>query len=123
MGLDEESYPDIALGDLPNVYPYHMTITGEGMIAKRRAAGCLIGYVPAPVSDAGAYDEIEELEKTLDEYAHMKETGSGADDMEPTILNLVKKAKLDQDLSYKEGEDFDTYVGSVHNYIEELKDK
>lgn len=96
VGLDEESYPDIALGDLPNVYPYHMTITGEGMIAKRRASGCLIGYMPAPVADAGAYDEIEELEKTLDEYAHQKETGNGAEDMKPTLLGLVKKAKLDQ---------------------------
>lgn len=122
VGLDEESYPDIALGDLPNVYPYHMTITGEGMIAKRRASGCLIGYMPAPVADAGAYDEIEELEKTLDEYAHQKETGNGAEDMKPTLLGLVKKAKLDQDLPYKEGDDFDAYLSDVHNYIEELKD-
>lgn len=107
---DEESYPDIALGDLPNVYPYHMTITGEGMIAKRRppaalSATCrLLQPMPAPS------DEIEELEKTLDEYAHQKETGNGAEDMKPTLLGLVKKAKLDQDLPYKEGDDFDAYL-------------
>ena len=57
VGLDADSFPDIALGDLPNIYPYHMTITGEGMIAKRRSSACLIGYLPAPVADAGAYDE------------------------------------------------------------------
>lgn len=78
--------------------------------------------MPAPVADAGAYDEIEELEKTLDEYAHQKETGNGAEDMKPTLLGLVKKAKLDQDLPYKEGDDFDAYLSDVHNYIEELKD-
>ena len=32
-GLDRESYPDLSLGDLPNIYPYHMTITGEGIQA------------------------------------------------------------------------------------------
>lgn len=122
VGLDEESYPDIALGDLPNVYPYHMTITGEGMIAKRRAAGCLIGYQPAPVSDAGAYDDLAELEKTMDEYAHMKETGGDLTDLEASILELVKKAKLDSDVIREEDESFDDYMGRLHNYIEELKD-
>lgn len=121
-GLDEESYPDIALGDLPNVYPYHMTITGEGMIAKRRSSGCLIGYMPAPVADAGAYDELEELEKTMDEYAHLKETGNDVSDMEKPILELVKKAKLESDVPMKEGTAFDDYVAELHNYIEELKD-
>ena len=122
VGLDEESYPDIALGDLPNVYPYHMTITGEGMIAKRRAAGCLVGYMPAPVSDAGAYDEMAELEKTMDEYAHLKETGNDVSDMENPILELVKKAKLENDMPRTEEMSFDDYVSELHNYIEELKD-
>lgn len=122
VGLDEESYPDIALGDIPNVYPYHMTITGEGMIAKRRASGCLIGYMPAPVSDAGAYDEMAELEKTMDECAHLKETGSDVGDMEKPIMDLVKKAKLDTDVARGDDESFDDYMGRLHNYIEELKD-
>lgn len=47
VGLDEESYPDIALGDIPNIYPYHMTITGEGMIAKRRASAQARGELHA----------------------------------------------------------------------------
>ena len=121
VGLDEDSFPDIALGDLPNVYPYHMTITGEGMIAKRRASACLIDYLPAPVADAGAYDELAELEKTLDEYAHLKETGSDVSDMEKPILELAQKAKLGDDVVYEEGH-FEDYVSALHDTIEELKD-
>lgn len=34
----------------------------------------------------------------------------------------MKKAKLDQDIPYEEGTDFDEYAASLHNYIEELKD-
>lgn len=121
-GLDEASYPDIALGDLPNIYPYHMTITGEGMIAKRRAAACLIGYLPAPLTDAGAYDEIAELEKTLDEYVRLKEAGSDVSDMNQSILDLVRKAKLEQDVPYDASRPFEEYTASLHDYIEELKD-
>lgn len=122
VGLDEESFPDIALGDLPNIYPYHMTITGEGMIAKRRASACLIGYLPAPVADAGVYDELAELEKTMDEYAHLKESGSDVSDMEKPIRDLAEKAKLGEDIPYEENQPFDDYVGALHDYIEELKD-
>ena len=122
VGLDEESFPDIALGDLPNIYPYHMTITGEGMIAKRRASACLIGYLPAPVADAGAYDELAELEKTMDEYAHLKESGSDVSDMEKPIRDLAIQAKLDEDIPYTDGQSFADYVSALHDYIEELKD-
>lgn len=122
VGLDEESFPDIALGDLPNIYPYHMTITGEGMIAKRRASACLIGYLPAPVADAGVYDELAELEKTMDEYAHLKESGSDVSDMEKPIRDLAEKAKLGEDIPYDANQPFDDYVGALHDYIEELKD-
>lgn len=102
VGLDEESYPDIALGDIPNIYPYHMTITGEGMIAKRRASACLVSYMPAPVADAGAYDEIAELEKTIDEYAALKGNGSDVSAMEEPIRKLAVKAKLDEEIPYHE---------------------
>ena len=45
-GLDCSCYPDLALGDLPNIYPYNITITGEGIQAKRR--GCLLYTSPSP---------------------------------------------------------------------------
>lgn len=61
-GLNNTCYPDISLGDLPNIYPYLITITGEGIQAKRRGAACLIEHLPPPMTDAGVYDELEELE-------------------------------------------------------------
>lgn len=122
-GLDKNSYPDIVLGDLLNIYPYHMTITGEGMIAKRRASACLIGYLPAPMDEAGVYDELEELEKTIDEYSHLKETGADQTDaLHGMIRELAGKAKLDEDVPFDEKKPFDDYVSDLHNYIEELKD-
>lgn len=122
VGLDDESYPDIALNDLPNIYPYLMTITGEGIIAKRRSSACLIGHLPAPIAEAGAYDELAELEKTLDEYAQLKRGTSDISGIEADIRKLSVAAKLDEEVHYDESEPFEDYAAHLHAYIEELKD-
>lgn len=123
VGLDEASYPDIALGELPNIYPYLMTISGEGLIAKRRSSACLVGYLPAPTADAGAFDEIAELEKLMDEYGHFKKQDAGqAVELETRIRELAKKAELDESVPYEEGADFEEYLRELHSYIEDLQD-
>ena len=73
-GLSSTCYPDLSLGDLPNIYPYNISITGEGIQAKRRGAACLIEHLPAPQTQAGVYDELEELEKLMEEYIHFETT-------------------------------------------------
>lgn len=121
-GLDRSSYPDLALGFLPNVYPYHMTITGEGIQAKRRGSACLVDHMPAPMADAGTYDELAELEKEMDEYAHfLKTEPETAQRLEPMIRRLAEKAGLDGEVPYEEGEMFSAYLGRLHGYIEDLK--
>ena len=123
VGLDEASYPDIAMGELPNIYPYLMTIAGEGIIAKRRSGACLVGYLPAPTADAGAFDEIAELEKLMDEYAHFKSRQDGqAAELEDKIRELAQKAEMDESVPYEEGMDFEKYLRELHSYIEDLQD-
>ena len=123
VGLDEESYPDIAFGSLPNIYPYLMTISGEGIIAKRRSAGCLIGYLPAPVAEAGAFDEIAELEKMADEYSHFQnKDGEQAAALEEKIRQLAKDMKLDESVHVEENAPFAEFLSELHTLIEELQD-
>ena len=122
-GLDRSSYSDIALGSLPNIYPYLMTISGEGIIAKRRSSACLIGYLPAPVAEAGAFDELAELEKMADEYSHFaKEDSEQAAELEKKILELSHETKLDESVHYDETKPFADYLSELHGYIEELQD-
>lgn len=122
-GLDEGSYSDIALGALPNVYPYLMTITGEGIIAKRRSGACLIGYLPAPVADAGAFDELAELEKMMDEYAHFKgEDSEQAGALQQKIREVAKEAKIDESVPYDEAKPFADYLAELHSYVEDMQD-
>ena len=120
-GLDRGSYPDLALGSLPNIYPYHMTITGEGIQAKRRGGACLVDHLPAPMEDAGTYEELAELEQAMDEYAHFeKSEPETAKRLAPRIRQLAEKASLDGEVPYTEA-DFSGYLSRLHAYIEDLK--
>ena len=122
-GLDRSCYPDIGLGSLPNIYPYLMTISGEGVIAKRRSSACLIGYLPAPVAEAGAFDELAELEKMADEYSHFqKQDSEQAAELEKKIIELAHETKLDESIAYDETKPFTDYLAELHEYIEELQD-
>lgn len=120
-GMDRGSYPDLALGSLPNIYPYHMTITGEGIQAKRRGGACLVDHLPAPLEDAGTYEELAELEQAMDEYAHFeKSEPETAKRLVPRIRELSKKASLDGEVPYTEA-DLSGYLSRLHAYIEDLK--
>lgn len=99
-----------------------MTITGEGIQAKRRGSACLVDHLPAPMADAGTYDELAELEKEMDEYAHFRKTEpETAQRLEPMIRRLAEKAGLDGEVPYEKKEPFSAYLGRLHGYIEDLK--
>ena len=121
-GMSEKCYPDISIDDMPNVYPYWITIVGEGVQAKRRSAACLISYLTPPMSQSGTYDELEELEKIVDEYCHFKTTQpDNIEAMKDLIREKVSAANLTEDIPEHQEESFDEYVGKVHAFITDIK--
>lgn len=121
-GLSDACYPDISLGDLPNVYPYWMTIVGEGMQAKRRGAACLIGHLSPPMRRADTYEELAELEKALDEYHHFNATQpEHSEVLEALVREKAAAAHLTEDLPEEEGETFDAYAQRIHAYVTDIK--
>jgi cobaltochelatase CobN len=121
-GLSRQCYPDLSIGDLPNIYPYLITIVGEGIQAKRRGAACLIGHMTPPMSHADTYDELAELENLLDEYCHFKQNQPGN---EQVVVDLIReqvaKCNLQQDLPEEAVSSFDDYVQQLHTYLTDIK--
>lgn len=121
-GLSRTCYPDLALDDLPNVYPYWVTVVGEGVQAKRRSAACLISYLTPPMSHAGAYEELAELEKLLDEYFHFKQIQP---DKLDAVMDLIRAKAGDTNLLEDVPEDpeqpFDEFAGRLHVYVTDIK--
>src|SRR5207249_11685317 len=69
VGLSAACWPDVALGDLPLVYPFVVNDPGEGVQAKRRAHAVVIDHLLPPMTRADTYDELARLESLLDEHA------------------------------------------------------
>jgi cobaltochelatase CobN len=118
-------FPDLALGNLPLIYPFVMNDPGEGAQAKRRAHAVMIDHLPPPMTRADTYDDLAKLERLLDAYAQ-------AQAMDPAKLpalrqqvwELVVEAEIHRDLgmSAQPGEDFDSMVLHVDGYLCALKD-
>lgn len=121
-GLSDRCYPELALVDLPDIYPYYTTIVGEGIQAKRRGAACLISHLCPPMSTADTYEDLAELEKLLDEYAQYKtEQASNAVLVVEQIKEKIQAIHLNEDVPIKENELDDDYILRVHSYVEMLK--
>jgi len=56
------------IGNLPNVYYYHVTNTSESAIAKRRANSLIINHAGPSFKNTDLYEEIEQLELLIEEY-------------------------------------------------------
>ena len=117
-------YPDISIGDTPNIYPYWITCVGEGIQAKRRSAACLISYLSAPMSTAGMYGELADLEHCLEEYCHFKTDVSvqaRLSSLQEMIRVKASECNLDDEVIEAEAEDFDAYVNALHVYLSDIK--
>ena len=120
-GLSGKCYPDVALGDLPDIYPYYVTIVGEGIQAKRRGSACLIGHLNPPTGQAEVYEDLTELEKLLDEYAQLKVQQPGSETVvQEKVLDKIAVMHLEEELP-REELSADDYIVKVHTYVEKLK--
>lgn len=126
LGLSEECYPDIAIMDLPNIYPYIINDPGEGTQAKRRSYCCIIDHLTPAFTNSDLYDEMAKVEQVLAQVADAK---SEDPSKLPVLMNLlwdaVKDADLHQDLNCSEEHakaDPEAFLAKVHSYLSEIGD-
>jgi len=98
LALTETCFPEIALGPLPNLYPFIINDPGEGCQAKRRSSAVILGHLTPPLTRAETYGPLRELESLVDEYFE-------ASTLDPRrlpplaerILTLAGRTGLDRD--------------------------
>ncbi|HEX2171619.1 MAG TPA: cobaltochelatase subunit CobN, partial [Dehalococcoidia bacterium] len=126
VGLSAECYPEVALGDLPNIYPFIINNPGEGAQAKRRSHATIVDHLVPVMTRAETYDELTRLEQLLDEYYQVQTLDPKKLPLiREQIWDLVTASRLDRDLGTAErpGEaDFDSFLLHIDGYLCELKD-
>jgi cobaltochelatase CobN len=126
VGLSARCFPDVALGDIPVVYPFVVNDPGEGAQAKRRAHATIVDHLLPPMTRADSYDDVARLEQLLDEHAQVAALDpSKLPAIRRKVWELLVAAQVHQDLGVAtapDGDAFDQLVNRVDGYLCELKD-
>ncbi len=102
------------IGNLPNIYYYHVTNTSESAIAKRRANALIINHAGPSFKHSELYQEIENLELLIEEYQSKVELSA------TDSINNVKSERI-KDLE-KEINELANSLNLEFNNISELED-
>lgn len=119
LGMTEQCWPDILLGQVPNFYIYPINNPAEANIAKRRGYSTIIGHAIPPYGRAGLYKELQALKDIVEEYRARR--GNVDEDMQAAITQKIDLLNLDVELARREGEDFDAFVSRIYAYLRELE--
>ena len=126
VGLSRECYPELAIMDLPNVYPYIINDPGEGAQAKRRSAACIIDHMTPVMINAGLYEDMAALDALIKEYNEARLTDPGKlEILRPMIWQAVEKADMERDLDINQERamaGFDEFLETLHDYLEDMAD-
>ncbi|GBE12236.1 aerobic cobaltochelatase subunit CobN [bacterium BMS3Abin13] len=126
LGLSEECYPDLAIMDLPNIYPYIINDPSEGTQAKRRSYCCIIDHLTPAFANADLYEDLAGVENLLQDYDTAgREDPGKIPVLKPMLWEAVVAADLDKDLEVNEKEvfaDFAGFLERLHAYLSELAD-
>lgn len=125
VGLSGDCYPDISLESIPNLYPYHMGITGEGIQAKRRSHAVILDHMPPSLDEAEAYEGLAVIDEALKEYHQAKQTRPvQVPKLARRIYDLAVEANLAKDLDLSEEKfsaDPEKAVDEIHVWMGVLK--
>ncbi|MEL6872778.1 MAG: cobaltochelatase subunit CobN, partial [Pseudomonadota bacterium] len=99
LALSNRCWPDIALGSLPNIYPFIVNDPGEGAQAKRRTSAVVVDHMTPPMTRAETYGPLRLLEGLLDEYAEAAPVDpKRAERLAKTIVDEAERTGLAEDL-------------------------
>ncbi len=117
---------DVALGDLPLIYPFLVNDPGEGTQAKRRAHATLVDHLIPPMARAESYGDITRLEQLLDEHSNITTLDPvKLPAIRQQIWTLMTAAQMHTDLGLEERpaeEVFDDMLLHVDGWLCEIKD-
>lgn len=68
VGMSDEDYPSVVLGDLPSIYPYIVDGVGEGIQAKRRGLAVMIDHLTPPLESTALYDDLLSLRQLVESF-------------------------------------------------------
>src|SRR5712671_3880579 len=123
LGLSAECFPEAVLAPLPHLYPFIVNDPGEGTQAKRRAQAVIVDHLTPPLTRAGSYGILAELERLIDEYYEASQGDSRrVAVLAAAILEHARAGGLDGDCAIAAGEEPTAALHKLDGFLCELKE-
>lgn len=121
-GLSVQDDPLLALGDLPNVYPYIMDNLGEATTAKRRGRATMVSHSTPMFAPAGFRPGVQEMHERMHEWETLS-PGPVKTALEKRLTAEFAEQRYDRDLGWTPARiraDFAGFIAVLHPYLDEL---
>lgn len=121
-GLSVQDDPLLALGDLPNVYPYIMDNLGEATTAKRRGRATMVSHSTPMFAPAGFRPGVQEMHERMHEWETLS-PGPVKTALEKRLAAEFAEQRYDRDLGWTPARiraDFAGFIAVLHPYLDEL---
>ena len=106
LGLTDDCWPDIVMGDIPQLYLYPLNNPAEANIAKRRGGATVISHLIPPYARAGLSKQLAQLRAEMTNNASL-ETVTG---MLPELAPVA-------------GESTPAYMARAMRYLDDLEQR
>ncbi|MCL7462916.1 cobaltochelatase subunit CobN [Pseudomonas sp. NW5] len=121
-GLWAFDAPNLAVGNVPVLYPYIVDNIGEALHVKRRGRGVVISHQTPAFSPAGLSDDFVALNEQIREY-HALDEGLVRANTRRAILEQVTAMQVLKDLDRETlptDAEFPAFLRGVEDYLEDL---
>ncbi|WP_339090399.1 cobaltochelatase subunit CobN [Variovorax paradoxus] len=121
-GLSVQDDPLLALGDLPNVYPYIMDNLGEATTAKRRGRATMVSHSTPMFTPAGFRPGVQAMHERMHDWETLS-PGPVKTALERRLAAEFAEHHYDRDLKWTPARiraDFAGFIAVLHPYLDEL---
>ena len=120
--LSTQDDPLLALGDVPNIYPYIMDNLGEAITAKRRGRAVLVSHSTPMFSPAGFRPKAHEMHDLMHDWETVA-PGPTKVALESRLIDNFVEQQYHRDLGWSQERirgDFAGFMELLHPYLDEL---
>ncbi|MDD1703505.1 MAG: cobaltochelatase subunit CobN [Methanoregula sp.] len=121
VGLSEDCFPDIGIGEVPHLYIYNADNPAEGTTAKRRSYAVLVDHMQTVMTHGDLYDDLAELDRLLGEYETARTDPARAHALSHMIRDALAAAHLDRDIHLTHEIPLEELVAKTHEVLSRIR--
>ena len=121
-GLSGFDDPMLAVGSIPNIYPYIMDNLGEATTAKRRGRAILLSHLTPMFTPSGFRPGWHEMHDLMHDWEVASE-GKVREAIQEKLVQTFLEQNLHRDLGFSEQEmraDFERFQELLHPYLDDI---